>query len=144
MVKTKVEVKEDFKWTREDTFGLLVVGLLVIYLVFVGIQLLRINDRIYPNGSRNLDGSYQTLATTCYVNSYVDGYNKQEWQGIALVNGLKKKADVLDRRADEVKIRYRDDYFWGTTEDRWIPKKDFFPYPTKEELAEMWGKYKKQ
>lgn len=150
--KTAMQIQLEQKATGgkraliDETIGwidLFVILLLVSYLIFLGVQIGSINKRIYPLGSRNNDGSYQTLATTCYVDNKVSNSNLHEWHGIALVNGLKKKVDILDERKDEVKISYRDDYFWGTTTDKWIPKSDYFPYPTKEQLAEMWGKFKK-
>jgi hypothetical protein len=100
--------------------------------------------RIYPNGN-------QTLATTCYVDERME---KEKGDGYVTIWGKKKdvfQPPLLTREEyDHVIATFggeKKDYMIVRETKRnilyYIPKKDFYKYPTKEELAQMYKKVMK-
>jgi len=118
--------------------------------------------RIYPNGT-------QKLATTCYVDektsakSELDGYFvKDETRVFGNIHSekeIKGKEYVLVvwediEKVQEVKYLFAKHDMLGIIESSnpslikiryscWVPQKDFYKYPTKEELAQMYRKVMK-
>lgn len=50
-----------------------------------------------------------------------------------------RRADILERSEDKVKIRYRIPLGYRI---EWIPAKDFYPMPSDTELAQMYKEWK--
>ena len=132
-----------------------VIGSLAVIMIGVSALLISgayfmsdLKARIYPNGD-------QTLATKCYVNEKVKTNEVIKYDGYALVpsfarvntkTGLpdkyKEEVSVIESRETEVKVRYIEFTPYGESKNEvWIPKTDFFKYPSQNELAKMYSEY---
>jgi hypothetical protein len=106
-----------------------------------------LRERLYPSGN-------QPLATTCYVDEKVKEKVEEKWDGYFIGNthfGLLKNvqipAKIIEKREEEYKVNYIcGNYTDGSLmfSEKWLPKKDFYKYPTQEELAQMYKKVMKE
>jgi len=104
-----------------------------------------IKDRLYPNGNT------QPLATVCEVEKKIKDIKPAEkeerWATGYIVNKGGKKEEV--RKIEEANTEVKIDYVeflagWGSyTKTKWIPKKDYYPYYTLEQLSEIINKTRK-
>jgi hypothetical protein len=121
--------------------GLVSLLLSVVIIVVSSFYLMKdLTERLYPGGNK------QQLITVCEVESRIKNLENKK-DGFFYSNGEKIDATIIEKRENEIKVQYNlSSYCMGYEKyfsEKWIPLKDFYYYPTQEDLAKLIKKNKK-